>query len=96
MPEVPDKSALLAWHRHLKEAGLEIVPPTSEEGGPVVFSSMHPEGVGTPGENRAFFFHDPFGNRFEFFCDMAKMTKDNQVDPDWNRDRMRRDGYPVE
>ena len=84
----------MAWHSRLKANGVEIVPPVNDEGGPIVFSSTHPEGVGTPGENRAFFFWDPFGNRFEFFCDMGVMTDDNEVDPEWNRERLKRDGYP--
>lgn len=91
--EVPDRETLMSWYKVLQESGCEIVPPMNEDGSPVVFSSTHPEGVGTPGENRAFFFRDPFGNRFEFFCDMAKMTPDNRVDPDWNRERLKRDGY---
>ena len=91
--EVPDREALMAWHSRLKENGAEIVPPMSDEGGPIVFSSTHPEGVGTPGENRAFFFRDPFGNRFEFFCDMGVMTEDNEIDSEWNRERLKRDGY---
>ncbi len=93
--EVPDREVLMAWHRHLKENGGEIVPPMSGDGGPVVFSPTHPEGIGQPGENRAFFFRDPFGNRYEFFCDMAEMTEDNEIDPEWNRERMKRDGYPA-
>ncbi len=92
--EVPDKDALMAWHSRLKAGGAEIVPPMSDEDGPIVFSSTHPEGIGTPGENRAFFFRDPFGNRFEFFCDMGEMTEGNEVDPAWNRERLKRDGYP--
>ncbi len=91
--EVPDREALMAWRRRLKENGAEIVPPMSGEGGPVVFSSTHPEGIGTPGENRAFFFLDPFGNRFELFCDMGVMTDENEIDPGWNRERLKRDGY---
>lgn len=92
--EVADRDTLMAWRNRLLEAeGVQLVPPHQEGGDPIVFSPTHPEGNGNPGENRAFFFLDPFGNRVEFFCDMAIMTEENEIDPEWNRARMQRDGY---
>ena len=64
-----------AWESHIRSLGIEIAH------GPVVHSPTHPEGDGTLGENRAFYFHDPSGNGIEIFTDMAPMNADtNRVE----------------
>lgn len=87
--EVESKDALEAWADHIRSQGIKIVS------GPLVHSPTHPEGDGTLGENRAFYFHDPSGNGIEIFCDMAPLDADtNRIKEDWFRDRLERDGYP--
>ncbi len=77
------------WFEHIRSKEIEIVH------GPVVHSPVHPEGDGTLGENRAFYFHDPSGNGIEIFCDMAPVDEGtNRVNESWYRDRLERDGHP--
>ncbi len=87
--EVGSKEELEAWAAHIRSKGIKLVA------GPLVHSPTHPEGDGTLGENRAFYFHDPCGNGIEIFCDMARIDADsNRVNEGWYRDRLERDGYP--
>lgn len=87
--QVESKEVFDAWAEHIRSHGIKIVS------GPLVHSPTHPEGDGTLGENRAFYFHDPSGNGIEIFCDMAPMDKNtNRIGEDWFRDRLVRDGYP--
>ncbi|MBI4640556.1 MAG: VOC family protein, partial [Candidatus Tectomicrobia bacterium] len=87
---VANKEEFEAWYRHITACGIKVVH------GPVVHSSIHPEGDRTPGENRSFYFPDPSGNVIEILCDMGQMTSDNQIDMKWHAERLRRDGYPEE
>src|SRR5262249_9691906 len=50
----------------VRGAGVEIVH------GPVKHSPTHPDGDGSWGENRSFYFCDPDGNRIEITCEMAR------------------------
>jgi len=85
--QVDSKAELEAWAAHIRSHGIPIVA------GPLVHSPVHPEGDGTLGENRAFYFHDPSGNGIEIFCDMAEMDGDtNRVNEKWFRARLERDG----
>jgi catechol 2,3-dioxygenase-like lactoylglutathione lyase family enzyme len=84
---VENKKEFEAWFHHIQACGIQI------EHGPVVHSYTHPEGNNTPGENRSFYFADPSGNLIEICCDMGQMTEDNQLDPHWHAERLRRDGY---
>ncbi len=89
--QVDGKEALEAWADHLRARGVEIVR------GPLVHSPGHPEGDGTLGENRSFYFYDPSGNGIEIFCDMAEVDEEaNRVNESWLRDRLERDGYARE
>ena len=65
--EVGSREELEAWAAHVRSKGIKLVA------GPLVHSPTHPEGDGTLGENRAFYFHDPCGNGIEIFCDMARI-----------------------
>ncbi len=86
--EVNSREEVEAWAEHIRSRGIEIAA------GPLVHSPTHPEGDGTLGENRAFYFHDPSGNGIEIFCDMARMDADtNRVNEGWYRNRLERDGY---
>lgn len=86
--EVDSKEALEAWAARVRSRGIDIAA------GPLVHSPTHPEGDGTLGENRAFYFHDPSGNGIEIFCDMARIDADaNRVSEEWYRARLERDGY---
>jgi len=86
--EVDSKEELEAWAAHVRSRGIDIAA------GPLVHSPTHPEGDGTLGENRAFYFHDPSGNGIEIFCDMARMDAGaNRVSEEWHRARLERDGY---
>ena len=53
----------------LKAKGVEIVI------GPIKHSPTHPEGDGSVGENRSFYFLDPDKNRLEIFCEMYKFDE---------------------
>ncbi len=76
------------WRAWIEENGIEIVR------GPVVHSPTHPEGDGTWGENRAFYFCDPDGHRIEIFCEMAEMNPEtNGVEPEWYAGRLQKEGY---
>lgn len=87
--QVGSKEAFDAWVEHIRSHGVQIVS------GPLVHSPTHPEGDGTLGENRAFYFHDPSGNGIEIFCDMAPLDEDtNRVNEAWFRERLERDGHP--
>ncbi len=86
--EVESKEALDAWHEYIQSKGIRIV------WGPIVHSPTHPDGHGTQGENRAFYFHDPSGNGIGIFTDMALLDPDtNRVNEEWYRDRLERDGF---
>lgn len=86
--EVDSREELEAWAAHVRSRGIDIAA------GPLVHSPTHPEGDGTLGENRAFYFHDPSGNGIEIFCDMARMDAGaNRVSEEWHRTRLERDGY---
>ncbi len=87
---VRDKREFDAWVAHLKACGITFVA------GPLVHSSIHPEGDRTPGENRSVYFLDPSGNAIELCCEMGQMTEDNQIDRDWHAERLLRDGYAEE
>lgn len=77
-----------AWREWIEENGIDIVR------GPVVHSPTHPEGDGTWGENRAFYFCDPDGHRIEIFCEMARFDdQTNGIEPEWFTDRLRKEGY---
>ena len=65
--EVGSKEELEAWAAHVRSKGIKLAA------GPLVHSPTHPEGDGTLGENRAFYFHDPCGNGIEIFCDIARI-----------------------
>ncbi len=87
--EVGSKEELEAWAEYIRSHGIKIVAE------PVVHSPTNPEGDGTLGENRAFYFQDPSGHGIEIFCDMAEMEEDtNRVSESWFRDRLKRDGHP--
>ena len=87
--QVDSREEFDLWVEHIRSKEIEIV------GGPVVHSPVHPEGNGTLGENRAFYFHDPSGNGIEIFCDMAPIDEGtNRVNEAWFRDRLERDGHP--
>ncbi len=89
--EVDSKKELEEWANYIRAQGFKIVME------PVVHSPTNPEGDGTMGENRAFYFKDPSGNGIEIFCDMAEMDEEtNRVDEKWFRDRLERDGHPRE
>jgi catechol 2,3-dioxygenase-like lactoylglutathione lyase family enzyme len=87
--QVASRADFDAWESYIRSLGIEIAH------GPVVHSPTHPEGDGTLGENRAFYFHDPSGNGIEIFTDIAPMNADtNRVEEDWFRARLERDGFP--
>ena len=89
--EVGSKKELEDWANYIRAQGLELAME------PVVHSPANPEGDGTMGENRAFYFKDPSGNGIEIFCDMAEMDEDtNRVNDKWFRDRLERDGHAGE
>jgi catechol 2,3-dioxygenase len=84
---VRDKAEFDAWVRHLEACAVQFVA------GPLVHSSIHPEGDRTPGENRSAYFLDPSGNCIELCCEMGQMTEGNQIDMGWHAERLLRDGY---
>ncbi len=88
--EVRDKAEFEAWVKHLQSCGVKFVQ------GPLVHSSMHPEGDRTPGENRSVYFLDPSGNCIELCCEMGQMTEDNRINMQWHAERLLRDGYAEE
>ena len=84
---VRDRAEFKAWEAWIRENGIEIVR------GPLVHSPTHPEGDGTWGENRSFYFCDPDGHRIEIFCDMAEMNpKTNGIQKKWYDRRLHREG----
>lgn len=86
--KVQDRSEFDAWKSWIQDNGIDIVR------GPVVHSPNHPEGDGTWGENRAFYFCDPDGHRIEIFCEMGTINpKTNGIDADWFANRLRQEGY---
>jgi catechol 2,3-dioxygenase-like lactoylglutathione lyase family enzyme len=87
---VCDKREFDAWVAHLEARGVQFVA------GPLVHSSIHPEGDRTPGENRSVYFLDPSGNCIELCCEMGQMTEDNRVSMQWHAERLLRDGYADE
>lgn len=77
-----------AWREWIEENDIEIVR------GPVVHSPTHPEGDGTWGENRAFYFCDPDGHRIEIFCEMGRIdNQTNGIELEWFANRLRKEGY---
>jgi catechol 2,3-dioxygenase len=62
---VEDRAAFEAMLGRVRERGIPVVH------GPVKHSPTHPDGDGTWGENRSFYFCDPDGNRIEITCEMA-------------------------
>lgn len=85
---VPGRKEYEAWKEWILENNIEIVR------GPVVHSPTHPEGDGTWGENRAFYFCDPDGHRIEIFCEMARMDDEtNTINQDWFAERLRQEGH---
>lgn len=83
-----DRREFDAWKGWIEENGIEIVR------GPVVHSPTHPEGDGTWGENRAFYFCDPDGHRIEIFCEMAEIDpRTNGIEPSWFANRLHQEGY---
>jgi catechol 2,3-dioxygenase-like lactoylglutathione lyase family enzyme len=87
---VEGKTEFNEWVDYLKSKEVEFVR------GPLLHSPTHPEGDGSPGENRAVYFCDPDGNAIEICCDIMQMGEDDQADPAWHADRLRRDGYNPE
>ena len=87
---VRDRAEFDAWVRHIRACGVKFVA------GPLVHSSLHPEGDRTPGENRSVYFCDPSGNAIEICCEMGQMTEDNRIDMGWHAERLLRDGYAEE
>jgi catechol 2,3-dioxygenase-like lactoylglutathione lyase family enzyme len=87
---VRDRAEFEAWVKHLQGCGVRFTH------GPLVHSSIHPEGDKTPGENRSVYFCDPSGNNIEICCEMAQMTEDNRIDLAWHAERLLRDGYVEE
>ncbi len=84
----PGREEYEDWKAWIIENGIEIVR------GPVVHSPTHPEGDGTWGENRAFYFCDPDGHRIEIFCEMAEMNDEtNGIEPEWFANRLRQEGH---
>ena len=88
--EVDGKEAFDEWVAHLRSKGVEFVK------GPMLHSPTHPEGDGSPGENRAVYFCDPDGNAVEICCDIMQLDENGEVDRGWHADRLRRDGYDPE
>jgi catechol 2,3-dioxygenase-like lactoylglutathione lyase family enzyme len=66
---VDDRAAFEAMLARIRERGIPIVH------GPVKHSPTHPDGDGTWGENRSFYFCDPDGNRIEITCEMAHLPE---------------------
>ncbi len=86
--KVPGRREYEDWKAWIIENGIEIVR------GSVVHSPTHPEGDGTWGENRAFYFCDPDGHRIEIFCEMAEMNdQTNGIEPEWFANRLRQEGH---
>ena len=89
--EVNDRNTFNAWVEYIRSSEeINIVR------GPTLHSSTHPEGDGTPGENRSIYISDPDGNVIEIMCDMMQIDKDGDVNREWYADRIRRDGYNPE
>jgi len=84
---VDGKDEFNEWVDFLRSKSVEFVR------GPLLHSPTHPEGDGSPGENRAVYFCDPDGNAIEICCDMMHLDENNNVDRTWHADRIRRDGY---
>lgn len=87
---VDGKSEFNEWVEYLKSREVEFVR------GPLLHSPTHPEGDGSPGENRAVYFCDPDGNAIEICCDIMHLDENGEVDRKWHADRIRRDGYNPE
>jgi len=86
--EVDDRETFDAWVAHFRSSEeIEIIR------GPTLHSTTHPEGDGSPGENRSIYISDPDGNVIEIMCDMMQINENGEVDPDWHVERIRRDGY---
>ena len=87
---VDGKAEFNEWVDYLKSKGVEFVR------GPLLHSPTHPEGDGSPGENRAVYFCDPDGNAIEICCDIMHLDENDEVDRAWHADRLRRDGHDPE
>ena len=86
--EVPNRSIFEEWVKYLNSVSeIKIIR------GPTLHSSTHPEGDGTPGENRSIYIEDPDGNVVEIMCDMMRVEKNGEVDKKWHSERILRDGY---
>ena len=87
---VDGKEEFNEWVEYLRSKDVEFVR------GPLLHSPTHPEGDGSPGENRAVYFCDPDGNAVEICCDIAHLDETGEVDRAWHADRLRRDGHDPE
>ena len=85
--DVEDKETFFAWADYLHSRGVELIR------GPLLHSPTHPEGDGSPGENRSIYFSDPDGNVIEIMCDMMHLDEKGEVDKEWHADRIQRDGH---
>ena len=86
--EVENKDIFDEWVKYLSSVSeIKIIR------GPTLHSATHPEGDGTPGENRSIYIEDPDGNVVEIMCDMMRVGKNGEVDKKWYRERVSRDGY---
>ena len=86
--EVENKGIFDEWVKYLNSVSeIKIIR------GPTLHSATHPEGDGTPGENRSIYIEDPDGNVVEIMCDMMRVGKNGEVDKKWYRERVSRDGY---
>ena len=86
--EVENKDIFDEWVKYLSSVSeINIIR------GPTLHSATHPEGDGTPGENRSIYIEDPDGNVVEIMCDMMRVGKNGEVDKKWYRERVSRDGY---
>jgi catechol 2,3-dioxygenase len=87
---VDGKEEFDEWVEFLRSKNVEFTR------GPLLHSPTHPEGDGSPGENRAVYFCDPDGNAVEICCDMMLLDETDEVDRAWHAGRIRRDGYDPE
>ncbi|MED5579961.1 MAG: VOC family protein [Nitrospinota bacterium] len=86
--EVANKGIFDEWVKYLHSLSeIKIIR------GPTLHSATHPEGDGTPGENRSIYIEDPDGNVVEIMCDMMRIGKNGEVDKNWHEERIVRDGY---